>query len=45
MRTYTVICAFNNIYKFYDSTAFPFKMLQKLLARVVDGGISNLQLH
>lgn len=28
-RTYTVICAFNNIYKFYDSTAFHFKMLQK----------------
>lgn len=45
MSTYTVISAFNNIYKFYDSTAFHFKMLQKILARVVDRGISNLQLH
>lgn len=36
MSTYIVICASCNTYKLYDSTAFHFKMLQKILARVVD---------
>lgn len=36
MSTYIVICVFYSTYKFYDSSAFHFKMLQKTLARVVD---------